>query len=61
MYDDNSKKATIKYMKENRDKLTLNLPRGLKEQFKSYAKSQGKSLTSLIIQLIDDDMKNSGK
>ena len=43
MYDDNSKKATIKYMKENRDKLTLNLPRGLKEQFKSYAKSQGKS------------------
>lgn len=56
MYDEKSKERTMRYMKEKRDKLTLNLPLGDKERYKAYAESKGKSLTSLIVELIDDDI-----
>lgn len=61
MYTEASKKATIKYMKESRDKLTLNLPKGKKDEYKEYALSQGMSLTELIMQLIEQDMYNKSK
>ena len=56
MYDEKSKERTMRYMKEKRDKLTLNLPLGDKEPYKAYAESKGKSLTSLIVELIEDDI-----
>ena len=56
MYDEKSKERTMRYMKEKRDKLTLNLPLGDKERYKAYAESNGKSLTSLIVELIEDDI-----
>ncbi|WP_337777785.1 hypothetical protein [Ruminococcus bicirculans (ex Wegman et al. 2014)] len=56
MYDEKSKDRTMRYMKEKRDKLTLNLPLGDKERYKAYAESKGKSLTSLIVELIEDDI-----
>jgi predicted DNA-binding protein len=46
----------MRYMKEKRDKLTLNLPLGDKERYKAHAESKGKSLTSLIVELIEDDI-----
>ena len=52
MYNENAKNRTMKYMKENRDKLTLNLPKGKKDEYKEYAQSKGMSL-------IDADMKKS--
>ena len=59
MYNENAKNRTMKYMKENRDKLTLNLPKGKKDEYKEYAQSKGMSLTELIMSLIDADMKKS--
>ncbi len=59
MYDDKSKERTMKYMKENRDKLTLNLPRGDKERYREHARNRGKSLTGLIVDLIEKDIKES--
>lgn len=59
MYDDKAKTRTMKYMKEKRDKLTLNLPLGDKERYKAYAESKGMSLTALMVQLIEEDIKNS--
>ena len=56
MYDEKSKERTMRYMKEKRDKLTLNLTLGDKERYKAYAESKGKSLTSLIVELIEDDI-----
>ena len=53
MYDEKSKERTMRYMKEKR---TLNLPLGDKERYKAYAESKGKSLTSLIVELIEDDI-----
>ena len=61
MYDEKSKERTMRYMKEKRDKLTLNLPLGDKERYKAHAESKGKSLTSLIVELIEDDMADIAK
>ena len=61
MYNENAKNRTMKYMKERRDKLTLNLPKGKKEEYKEYAQSKGLSLTELIMSLIDADMQKNAK
>ena len=61
MYNENAKNRTMKYMKESRDKLTLNLPKGKKEEYKEYAQSKGMSLTELIMSLIDADMQKKTK
>lgn len=61
MYDEKSKERTMRYMKEKRDKLTLNLPLGDKERYKAHAESKGKSLTSLIVELIEDDISKISK
>lgn len=60
MYNENAKNRTMKYMKESRDKLTLNLPKGKKDEYKKYAQSQSVSLTELIMHLIDADMQKNG-
>ena len=59
MYDEKSKVRTMKYLKEKRDKLTLNLPMGDKERYKEHAKSKGKSLTGLIVDLLENDIGKS--
>ena len=58
-YNEKSKERTMKYMKEKRDKLTLNLPLGSKQRYKDHAESKGKSLTGLIVELIEDDISKS--
>lgn len=59
MYDEKAKLRTTRYLKEKRDKLTLNLPLGDKDRYKSYAESKGQSLTSLLVELIEYDMQKS--
>ena len=56
-YDEKAKQRTMKYLQENRDKLTINLPKGDKKRYKEYAQSKDKSLTRLIVDLIEEDMK----
>ena len=60
-YDEKAKERTIKYMNEKRDKLTLNLPKGDKERYKAHAESKGKSLTGLIVELLENDISNLKK
>lgn len=57
-YDEKSKERTMRYMKEKRDKLTLNLPLGDKERYKQHAQAKNISLTALIVELIENDIKN---
>ena len=59
-YNEKAKERTMRYMKERRDKLTLNLPLGDKERYKNHAESKGKSLTGLIVDLIEEDIKKDG-
>lgn len=60
MYDEVAKKATMKYMAENREKLCLNLAKGKKDHYKAYAQTKGMSLTELIETLLVEDMKQNG-
>ena len=60
-YNEKSKERTMRYMKEKRDKLTLNLPLGDKERYKQHAQSKNMSLTALIVDLIENDIKNLNK
>ena len=55
-YDEKAKERTMRYMKEKRDKLTLDLPRGDKERYRQYAQSRGMSLTRLLVELIEADI-----
>lgn len=55
-YDEKSKERTMRYMKDKRDKLTLNLPLGDKERYKEHALKKNKSLTSLIVDLLEKDI-----
>lgn len=56
-YDEKAKERTMRYMKEKRDKLTLNLPQGDKERYKAHADKKGISLTALIVNLIEADIR----
>lgn len=58
MYDDKSKARTMKYMKEKRENLNINLPLGDKDRYKEHAARRGKSLTALIVDLLEQDIKN---
>ena len=59
MYNEKSKKRTMKYMKEKRDKLTLDLPLGYKDKYKRFAEYKGQSLTSLIREILDLEIEKS--
>ena len=41
MYNEKSKERTMRYMKQKREKLTLNFPLGYKYKYKQFADSQG--------------------
>ncbi len=59
MYNEKAKQRTMKYMKEKRENLNINLPIGAKDRYKKHAEAQGKSLTALIIELLEQDIKES--
>ncbi len=54
-YTESRKKASMKYNKEKRDMLNLNLPKGKKEIYRAQAKRRGMTLTAYIIKLLEDD------
>lgn len=60
MYNESAKKASMKYMADKREHLNINLPLGTKERYKKHAEAQGKSLTALIIELLEQDIKERG-
>ena len=62
MYDEKSKKKTMKYLATSREILHLNLPLGTKDRWKDYAAERGISVTELLKKLIEEDMnKNNFK
>ena len=56
-YNESAKNASIKYNKEKRDNLNINLPKGKKDEYKTFAESKGMSLTALIVQLLEKEME----
>ena len=59
MYNEKTKKNTMKYIAINRETLQLNLPLGTKDRWKDYSAEQGMSVTALITKLVEEDMKKN--
>ena len=58
MYNVKAKARTMRYMREKRENLNVNLPLGDKDRYKSHAAARGKSLTALIVELLERDIEN---
>lgn len=56
-YDEKSKIRTMRYQQEHCERITIWVKKGDKDRYKQYAKSQGKSLNALIIDLLERDIK----
>lgn len=56
-----AQKSKDRYLREKVDTFVLRVPKGTKEEIKSYAASLGKSLNSYIIDLINNDMGKTGQ
>ena len=50
-------KAVNKYVKENYDRINVNMPKGRKEAVKTHAESQGESLNAFINRAILETME----
>lgn len=53
---DAQKRATIRYMAENLEKIEFRVPKGEKSKIRAHAESKGMSLTAYIKGLIEKDM-----
>lgn len=51
-------KAKNKYNQKNYDRFILNLPKGEKERYKKIAESENMSLSSYIIQAIEEKISH---
>jgi len=52
------KRATMKYMKNNYDRLEIKVPKGRKEYIKDHAQSIGESLYGFVNCVIDETFNN---
>lgn len=60
MYDAKAKASMMKYKKEKREEVRLNVPKGTLAKYKAYAASKGMSMTALMTQLMEREMENDG-
>ena len=56
-YTDKQNKATQRYKKEHFGRIVLDVHKEKKNEYKAFAESRGLSLTALIVQLIENEMK----
>lgn len=56
MQTEANKKAVAKYHAKL-DEIKVRVPKGERERYKQHAESKGKSLNALIIELLNEDMK----
>lgn len=56
-YTEAQKRATAKYQKENTEMISFRVSKGKKELYKSLADKEGKSLSSFIIDMLEEKLK----
>lgn len=56
VYNDKVNKTTQKYVKEHYDSFIVRMPKGKKEQIKTFAESKGESLNGFVNRAIDEAM-----
>lgn len=50
-------RAVQKYVKNNYDRIVVNLPKGQRDEIKAFAASRGESVNSFVCGLISEAMK----
>lgn len=55
-YTEAGKRATIKYIKNNYDRVEIKVPKGRKAAVEAHAKSKGESVNGLVNALLRADM-----
>ena len=60
MYNETSKKATMKYIKENLEEIRFRVRKGEKDKYKQLAEADGKSLAELIRVAVKEYAENHG-
>ena len=53
-------KAVNKYVKENYDRVNVNMPKGQKDIAKAHAEGRGESLNAFINRAINETMERDG-
>lgn len=56
-YSKAQNKATQKYIKNNYDDIKIRVPKGKRDIYKKHAEELGKSLTQLIVELLEENLK----
>lgn len=56
-YSEKQNKWTQDYIKKAYDSFYVRVPKGEKEKYQELAKSRGKSLNKLIVELLDAEME----
>lgn len=56
VYNDKVNKTTQKYVKEHYDSFIVRMPKGKKEQIKTFVESKGESLNGFVNRAIDEAM-----
>lgn len=54
------RKANAKYL-SGQDDIKIRVPKGQRERYKTHAAAQGKSLNTLIVELLERDIKERGE
>ena len=55
------KRATMKYMKNNYDRIELKVPKGEKPIIQAFAQEQGKSLNAFVNEAIKEKMEREAE
>ena len=55
-YNESGKNASMKYRKKAIERIAVDVPKGKKDEYKAFAEAQGKSLTALIVELLEKEM-----
>lgn len=53
-YSEAQKRATVKYRKENYDRIMLEIKRGAKDEWKGAAAGAGESLNGFIVKAVEE-------
>lgn len=59
-YNEAQKRAAMKYMEANTERLTIRLPLGVKNRWNAAAQLAGMSLTRYLTYLVNEDAKRNG-
>ena len=56
MYDAKAKASMMKYKKEKREEVRLNVPKGTLPKYKAFAEKKGMSMTAFITALVESEI-----